>query len=419
MTFKLEYDTPSSTAASDTDSQANSSPRLQDFTKFSLYWAALVSTCLVSFFIAASHMTVKPLQFQAPISSIDDWFTADVTLTAEAVSVDPISRTIVMNWYPALTSTTNCSSNAHIVTDIYLTNMLLDTSSPSWTAQPADGDHAAFRLNGTEWCLGLVHTYPSFRTVTKLVASKEYLLVQSIGSHSSLQSYPFDVYLAPFSFYTRNVNTGTVSAPKVTDAFGIAVNFKISLLNTFLSYTDVQKNLQFYLRIERSRATKVFVVMVAVTNWLTAIAFLTICAAAFIYPEHQIYGEMFVVPAGAVFAFTSIRANLPGAPAGFGTTIDLYTILPVLVIMSFCSFALLLIILHRRILYWKLEKKRQESQDNERTTEQYRCDTPNENGNMPYTGTEISQPEFRFQQSSSNVLMAEQRNNAVNGKHPA
>ncbi|KAF8961637.1 hypothetical protein BDZ97DRAFT_1828320 [Flammula alnicola] len=373
MTFRLEYDAPSSTAASDTDSQANSS-RLKDFTKFSLYWGALVTTCLVSFFIAASHMTVKPLQFQAPIA---------VTLTAEAVSVDPISRTIVMNWYPAWTSTINCSSKAPSVIDIYLTNVLLDTSSPSWTAQPAAGDQTAFRMNGTEWCLGLVSTYTSFRTVTKLVASKEYLLVQSIGSHSSLQSYPFDVYLAPFSFYTRNVNTGTVSATKVTDAFGIAVNFKISALKAFVSYNDVQDNLEFYLRIERSRATKVFVVMVAVTNWLTAMAFLTICAAALIYPEHQIYGEMFVVPAGAVFAFTSVRANLPGAPAGF----DLYTILPVLVIMS-SAFALLLIILHRRILYWKLEKKRQESQDNERKGKY---------------------AEFRFQQSSSNVTMAEER----------
>jgi hypothetical protein len=27
---------------------------------------------------------------------------------------------------------------------------------------------------------------------------------------------------------------------------------------------------------------------------------------------------MFVVPTGALFAFTSIRANLPGAPDGFG-----------------------------------------------------------------------------------------------------
>ncbi|KAJ2919396.1 hypothetical protein MD484_g1039, partial [Candolleomyces efflorescens] len=68
-----------------------------------------------------------------------------------------------------------------------------------------------------------------------------------------------------------------------------------------------------------------------------------------VYPHHGIYSEMFVVPVGALFAFTSIRANLPGAPDGFGTTLDMFSILPVLIIMSFCSFALLLIVLYRRI----------------------------------------------------------------------
>ncbi|KAF9522920.1 hypothetical protein CPB83DRAFT_71407 [Crepidotus variabilis] len=58
---------------------------------------------------------------------------------------------------------------------------------------------------------------------------------------------------------------------------------------------------------------------------------------------------MFVVPVGAVFAFTAICVGFPGAPSGFGATIDIYTILPVLIIMSFCSFFLLLIVLYCRI----------------------------------------------------------------------
>ena len=37
-----------------------------------------------------------------------------------------------------------------------------------------------------------------------------------------------------------------------------------------------------------------------------------------VYPNPEIYSEMFVVPLGALFAFSSIRANLPGAPDGFG-----------------------------------------------------------------------------------------------------
>jgi len=105
--------------------------------KFSLYWAALVASCLIVFVISALHMTVKPLQFEAPITSLDDIFLPDVcpqnlsdriitqrmifqvTLTAEAVSVDPISRTITMNWYPELANL-DCKSNISRVFDVYL-----------------------------------------------------------------------------------------------------------------------------------------------------------------------------------------------------------------------------------------------------------------------------------------------------------
>jgi hypothetical protein len=43
-----------------------------------------------------------------------------------------------------------------------------------------------------------------------------------------------------------------------------------------------------------------------------------VSVATLIYTPHEIYGEMFIVPIGALFAFTSVRANFPGAPVGFG-----------------------------------------------------------------------------------------------------
>jgi len=58
--------------------------------------------------------------------------------------------------------------------------------------------------------------------------------------------------------------------------------------------------------------------LTVISQGLTAIVFLTICAANIVYPSPEIYSEMFVVPVGALFAFSSVRANLPGAPAGFG-----------------------------------------------------------------------------------------------------
>ena len=46
--------------------------------KFTLYWIALVASCLIVFVISAWHMTVKPLQFQAPVGSLNNIFSPEV-----------------------------------------------------------------------------------------------------------------------------------------------------------------------------------------------------------------------------------------------------------------------------------------------------------------------------------------------------
>lgn len=43
-------------------------------------------------------------------------------------------------------------------------------------------------------------------------------------------------------------------------------NFEISLIRYYIAWQPIDENLQFYLRIERSTATKSFVVIVAITN---------------------------------------------------------------------------------------------------------------------------------------------------------
>jgi len=105
-----------------------------------------------------------------------------------------------------------------------------------------------------------------------------------------------------------------------------------------LGRLDVAPYLQIILQVRRASAAKAFVVLVGVSNCekkhhgnlsclpdelsnypgLVAAAFLVISASAIVYPSPQYYAEMFVLPIGVLFAFTSIRANLPGAPEGFG-----------------------------------------------------------------------------------------------------
>jgi hypothetical protein len=51
---------------------------------------------------------------------------------------------------------------------------------------------------------------------------------------------------------------------------------------------------------------------------LVTIAFLWLTVAVLVWPERDVGREMFVVPIATLFAFTSVRMNMPGAPEGFG-----------------------------------------------------------------------------------------------------
>ena len=54
-------------------------------------------------------------------------------------------------------------------------------------------------------------------------------------------------------------------------------------------------------------------------------AFLWLSIACLLWNNEKIIKEMFVLPVTALFAFTTVRANLPGAPAGFGAYIGEFT----------------------------------------------------------------------------------------------
>ncbi|KAF8991241.1 hypothetical protein BDQ17DRAFT_1413775 [Cyathus striatus] len=328
--------------------QHHNSFSLNHSLKFKLYSLVLITVSLLIFTILGTNMKVNPLSFSAPAVPND----SNVTLIAEAISVDPMSRTITMDWYPSYTSYIDCSGNWFPVYDVQTDPTLLDSTSP--TFHDVSPYPALSRLNKTEDCIGTTFGLPpSFRTVTRLVSSN----VSDARSpvHKNLQGYPFDIYVAPFVFYVKNVDTGAIIAPNVTKSFGVAVNFQLSLSKSLVIYNRFgDGRLYFELRIERSRAIKVYTIMVAITNWLVATAFLIISASTLVYDVPHIYSEIFVVPVGALFAFTSVRVNLPGAPPGFGTTMDLYSTLPVLIIISLCSVFLLL-----TILLWRIKEIRQ------------------------------------------------------------
>lgn len=88
--------------------------------------------------------------------------------------------------------------------------------------------------------------------------------------------------------------------------------------------------------IKRSPAVQILSVLIIIANcasrvfspsnllftisWLGLVtgAFIFITVASLVWHE-DVVKEVFVIPVATLFAFTSVRANLPGAPEGFGT----------------------------------------------------------------------------------------------------
>lgn len=102
--------------------------------KFVALSLSLIVVCIIVFVIVASHLAVKPLNFTAPdvspyLAAVCDLvsqfnrffyllFLGQVSFSTELISADATARTLVMDWYPALTF--DCNSSPAFVADIYL-----------------------------------------------------------------------------------------------------------------------------------------------------------------------------------------------------------------------------------------------------------------------------------------------------------
>ncbi|PPQ68172.1 LOW QUALITY PROTEIN: hypothetical protein CVT26_005778 [Gymnopilus dilepis] len=269
------------------------------------------------------------------------------------------------------------SSCIAITSALYLDSGSLDSSSPSFTSSPPY--QPVFQYNRTMQCSQNDPLNASFRTVTKLLVSRPFATtaITPLASSSTLQNYPFDQYdFTIFDLVSQLIKhldtrhnlsfTLLITTPELL--FRSIYLTLLELLCMFIPRSHRRRHSPFEFRIKIdnhdvlrfSKFAALFFPDPATIEshenicsfdcchqlfslkfischqyreliyfWrLIAATFLAVCASTVIYPSHAIYAELFVVPVGAVFALTSVRANLPGAPVGF----DLYSILPVLVV---------------------------------------------------------------------------------------
>ncbi|KAJ6585991.1 hypothetical protein B0H19DRAFT_1250735 [Mycena capillaripes] len=267
-----------------------------------------------------------------------------IGLLANFLNIDPTTQTVTVDWFPAPYS---CSESEELVVNIFVDpNLLVASGDNTPTASTAAPTVPIFQLNTTEKCSSTNYdSFPEFRTSIKLTG------MASSGSlgrvdRRSLQAYPFDLYFFQVSMFAKLNSTNESVGINLEKSFGVPINFEVALNKAQSSNTA--DGILLYFSVSRSTAVIALVIIVVVANWLVTIAFLWVTVAAFIWPD-EVVSEMFAVPIATLFAFTSVRANLPGAPTGFGAVIDYYGVLPNLGLITLFGAILLIGVLHRRI----------------------------------------------------------------------
>ncbi|KAJ7820676.1 hypothetical protein B0H13DRAFT_2377733 [Mycena leptocephala] len=330
--------------------------------KYKWIWHLIICIVLTVIFVVGSYEATKDLV----LGDVDDDVAfigsseQQISLSGNYIEVDAILRTVTVDWLPL---PKNCSASPEIVVNIFTDPNLLASGGP-------DGPHSTsrpltpvFQLNTTEACNRTNYdNFPVFRTVIKLTGLTA--SGQFTSRQGTLQAYPYDKYFFQISMFAQLASTNASVGLILGSSFGVPINFDV-ILDRAQSFND-DHGILLNFTISRSAAVVGLVITIVVANWLVTIAFLWITVAAFMW-DKEIVAEMFVLPIATLFAFTSVRSNLPGAPAGFGAVVgkiyfsshppidsafpllDYYGILPNIGLITLFTAVLLFGVLYRRI----------------------------------------------------------------------
>ncbi|EIM85892.1 uncharacterized protein STEHIDRAFT_121891 [Stereum hirsutum FP-91666 SS1] len=274
----------------------------------------------------------RELNIELPSSWEGRTLSTEVTLIAADASVG----TATFQWYIyGDTCITQAVKAGQDITDTNcpLVNVFLDPNSMTGSSDsnsPASNNRPnqpLFQFNATAFEYDYFSSFAMFRTQMYL-ASRETTL------EASLENYPFDKYVvSPWIFASLNA-TGETVGIFIGSMNGIAVGFQAHVKNNDYTYSD--DTTEVYITVSRSTLVKTYAITVVMTMWLVTLVLLAVMVKGVIMGKGQKV-EILVLPITTLFAFTSLRTTMPGAPQSFGVIIDFVGTLPSLVFLALTS----------------------------------------------------------------------------------
>ncbi|KAK0477794.1 hypothetical protein IW261DRAFT_1565573 [Armillaria novae-zelandiae] len=189
------------------------------------------------------------------------------------------------------------------------------------------------------------------------------LTISTIGFYS-LSAYPYDIYYVRIFVFAQDISTNTSVHLLLNGLIGVITGFHT--LTTVIPPPPPQHNqwlsptnsTEIIATLQRSTLVIVYCGIITITFWMVTLMICLIMIAAVFFRFRQ-RNEIVVVPIGTVFAFTQLRASMPGAPEGFGDTLDVVGLLPCLILLSICAISMVGVYLFadpddptRKVLTW-------------------------------------------------------------------
>ncbi|GJE91553.1 hypothetical protein PsYK624_077030 [Phanerochaete sordida] len=264
-------------------------------------------------------------------------------------NIDPLTAggSITVTWTingdtcsPYVNGTQTLDPDACPTVDIYMdANRFAGPIDPS--KGPADNAAPAtplFRYNpGWQDYRG---NSPTFQTA--LAIWNTYINTTS----DSLLNYPFDKYLTEiFMYATENTTQAAPVGLRIGYSYGVGFGFDTKILqgteiSTVLGLDPASNSalyadygaVNLWLYIRRTALVRSYVVILVGAMWLITLCLLAISFKAAFF-GYNVDVSILAAPVGTLFAFTTLRAAMPGAPAAFGANIDFVGTLPSLAIL--------------------------------------------------------------------------------------
>ncbi|KAI0358370.1 hypothetical protein OH77DRAFT_1174662 [Trametes cingulata] len=284
------------------------------------------------------------------IADPDSIHNSIVQLSANLVDIDPSGQEIVLDWLINYECEPIGCPDVNIFFDA---NTLRSDSSNSQTQSNVKPD-PIFTINGGNV---LAMRNNTDRRTSSLTFRTD-VAVSNANTARTLQSYPYDKYDTQLVFFAEQLPSNQSVSIAIVRTTGIAVGFNVQLQNT----TDIRDNFGTVIKnieVTRGPVVRLYAIFIVLVIWLVTLTFMATCVLNVFFGK-GISSGVLVLPMGTLFAFTQLRATLPGAPEGFGAIIDFVGLLPCLAILTFCSIFMTAIFLHRDpehdIPRWKWKK---------------------------------------------------------------